>query len=591
MLTHLSIKGLAIIDELSIDFTKGFNVITGETGAGKSILIKALNLLLGSKTNSDVVRKGSPNAVVCGTFLISKNHPVVSLVEELGILADSENGNCELLIRRSVNSKGRSSAWVNDTPVTVTSMKNIGSGLIDVFGQHENTKILDPNRHTFYLDQFLKTKSLPASVKQVYKNCMTILRDLRETIKTFEEGQRSQDYTRYRYEELRALDPSQEDYDAIQASCKDAGRSQIVKEQLSETQHLIDRGASGASLSSLVWGVSSSLEKLSENKKDSYGELSAQAKDIAIGLDDLSFGIDRANSGLNFDESALEEDQLRLSKYQEFFRKLGFFDLNSLLDETERLRTELEFIDSAAQAILTKISTLYGLLNELSIQSCKLSQQRLKAKIEVKKRVEAEFEDLAMPGAKFDVHFQKVSGSIAELNLAGFGPEAQQKWAEVCEIMCEYGEYGAEKANFMLSSNPGEPSLPLQKIASGGEVSRIMLALKKSLAAGANTCILVFDEIDSGISGRVASMVGKKMHELSKNFQIVCISHLPQVAAFSDSHFLVHKFGNRKRTESTITLLSKSESTKEIARLLSGDKVNKLSLANAQSMIETASHS
>jgi DNA repair protein RecN (Recombination protein N) len=189
-----------------------------------------------------------------------------------------------------------------------------------------------------------------------------------------------------------------------------------------------------------------------------------------------------------------------------------------------------------------------------------------------------------MPGAKFDDELKKVSSQLEAIELSFLGPEAEQRWVDISEDLIELSELGYERATFYLASNPGEAALPLQKVASGGEISRIMLALKKALVAGANTCILVFDEIDSGISGRVATMVGKKMQDLAADFQIVCISHLPQVASFADTHLLVHKFGNKDRTESTISVLSSEQSTREIARLLSGDQVDDLSLANAESL-------
>jgi DNA repair protein RecN (Recombination protein N) len=221
----------------------------------------------------------------------------------------------------------------------------------------------------------------------------------------------------------------------------------------------------------------------------------------------------------------------------------------------------------------------------------KLTQARLKAKSLVKKRIESELHDLAMPGARIDVEFETIERSIASADLSLFGSEADILWTRLVTALSSLSEYGAEKAQLLLAANPGEPLLPLQKSASGGEISRIMLALKRALAAGADTCILVFDEIDTGISGRVAAVVGRKMQELSRSFQVICISHLPQVAAFADSHFLVHKVSKENRTESTISKLSQRASEEELARLLSGDEVTQSSLANARALVKKARES
>ncbi|MEZ4740990.1 MAG: DNA repair protein RecN [Bdellovibrionota bacterium] len=590
MLTHLNIKGLAIIDELSINFASGFNVITGETGAGKSILIKALNLLLGKKANADIIRKGSTSATAAGVFSLPASHLVIGLVEELGIELEkdrSDNRSCELLIRRTVNDKGRSSAWINDTPITLASLRLIGSNLIDIFGQHESTKILDPSQHTRYLDQFLKNKKIASEFKAVYHDVVASLKEIRRAVANYEKNIRNQDYLSFRFEELCELNPSKDDYRHMQESCKNVEHSVLLKENISASQEQIDRGANGSSLASVLWKVSQRLANVSTYSKE-YEELSVSAASVASLIEDLSFDLDRLGSQLDFSEEDLEFNQSRLSQYQDFFRKLGVADVEGLIVEKDKLANELALIDSASNYIIEGLQILCELLQRLRASADILTQERKKAAINIKKRVEKEFNDLAMPGAKFDVRFEPVQSTLTDLDLTAFGSEAQDKWGEVCEALSEINEHGGERVNFMLSSNPGEPSLPIQKIASGGEVSRIMLALKKALAAGANTCILVFDEIDSGISGRVASMVGKKMRELAREFQIISISHLAQVAACADEHFLVHKFGDKNRTKSKISHLSPEKSMEEIARLLSGDKINKLSLANAKSLVEKA---
>jgi DNA repair protein RecN (Recombination protein N) len=243
---------------------------------------------------------------------------------------------------------------------------------------------------------------------------------------------------------------------------------------------------------------------------------------------------------------------------------------------------------SAAVEVLALLKRLKSQCEVLALCASKLSKSRRKAKELVKARIETELRELAMAGATIDIEFQPTTKPIPAADVGLFGAEAIDLWTTIAEVLSGISETGAERAQFLLSSNQGEALLPLHKIASGGEVSRIMLALKRALAAGADTCILVFDEIDTGISGRVADVVGRKMQELSESFQVICISHLAQVAAYADSHFFVHKYGKDQRTESTISRLKAKESEEEIARLLSGDEVTASSLANARALIKKA---
>ncbi len=587
MLAQLNIKGLAIIDELSIDFTQKFNVITGETGAGKSILIKALNLLLGAKAGGDVVRTGNQQASVSGRFIVPPSHPVIAILDELGVELEEDRGQLAIIIRRTVSSKGRSLAWINDIPVTLTSLKEVAIALIDMFGQHENLKILDAGKHTEYLDQFLANRNLREQVRQSYKELASVIGELRKLTNKLEESRKSQDYLSFRSAALEEFDPSLDDFQRVQAVCRDAGSAVEVRSRLDEAQKIVDQGAGGDGLSAALWAISHILEKF-EQPNDSFNELAKVAADIAGQIDELSFSLGKAASGLEVNEEELEENQARLAEYQAFFRKMGVRDVEGLVSERERILAEIELLSESAEKVSELLIEGRRIARKLVGHAGDLHKARIATAAQVKERVEAEFADLAMPGARFDVDLLPVHTHVADLEFMDLADLDHDIWGEVVEVLTQVGEFGTERAAFMLSANPGEPMMPLQKVASGGEVSRIMLALKKALAAGGNTCILVFDEIDTGISGRVATMVGKKMRDLSKHFQIICISHLPQVAAFADAHFLVHKFGRNERTESTITRLPERESIEEIARLLSGDAVSKTSLANAKLLIKKA---
>jgi DNA repair protein RecN (Recombination protein N) len=266
---------------------------------------------------------------------------------------------------------------------------------------------------------------------------------------------------------------------------------------------------------------------------------------------------------------------------------MGVKEIEPLIAERDRLEKDLKSLESVEETLSDQLKSLSETAAALKKEAGVLDAARKKMFSAVKQSVEKELAELAMPGARFHAEWRPASRTLAPLELETF-PKLAQHWEKVRGVLAGVSERGMETPEFLLASNPGEAILPLVRIASGGELSRIMLALKKALAADAETCVLVFDEIDSGISGRVADVVGKKMRELSQNFQVICISHLPQVAVYSDAHFLVEKGGKNERTETNIVRLSEEESAEEIARLLSGAKVTAASLTNAKTLIATA---
>ena len=587
MLTQLNIQGLAIIESLSIDFTKGFNVITGETGAGKSILIKALNFLLGSKASADAVRRGRDLASVSGTFHLPSNHRVMGVLDALGIPADDTEDGFEVIVRRNVSSKGKSQAWINDVPVTMGSLKDFAEVLIDVFAQHENQRMLDPHHHMSYVDQFLRDGKPLLAYRELYEKCMEDLRKLRDMCDDFRNRKRDGDYLAFRCDELDKFDPSVEDFEKTKSLCDKAGKFFNMTSSLQRAQACLDEGAGGEALGKPLRELTKILHGLCAVSPE-MEKLSADAAEIAKKIEELSFQLGRFSGTVDVDEGELESAQERLAGYQAIIRKMAVHEVSELLTEWERMSGELRFIESAATEAMSILKRLIASSALLMTAAQSLSKARHKAGKEISKTVEAELKHLAMPGAALEVRFEDVHRADIELDVGIIGEHLLPLWKEVSGLLSKMNDSGNERAQLYLASNPGEPAMPLQKVASGGEVSRIMLAFKKALAAGADTCILVFDEIDSGISGRVADVVGQKLKELSSHVQIICISHLPQVAAYGETHFRVHKFGKDSRTESTISRLSPKESAEEIARLLSGNEVNSASLANAKNLISKA---
>lgn len=591
MLTQIHIQGLAIIESLDIDFTPGFNVITGETGAGKSILIKALALLLGGKASSDTVRKGFTTATISGTFCVPASHAARDVLEDIGIPLElygaATKERFDILVRRSLSTKGRSGAWINDIPVTVTKLKEFAECLIDVFAQHENHKLLDPQLHTIYVDQFLKSPKTRDKVQELHDDIYGDYLALTALVKSYRERQRDADYLRFRHAELTEFAPSVEDFEATKEICHTAHNSLGIRESITAASAAIDSGADGEPLSAAAWEASKHLDKLARTSPI-FQAIADQAKLAAQALDDLSYSLGQGACEVEVDDGELEAAQERLAGYQELMRKMAAHDIGDLVQELLRLTTDLGFLDSASLDVIELLKKMSHKTKELKLAAAALSKERIKAAERLKNALEKELHELAMPGASLSVRFEAVNKALAAPDLSLFGDDALQWGADVFETLSEISSQGNEQARLYLGSNRGEGESALHKVASGGEISRIMLGFKRALSAGADTCILVFDEIDTGISGRVADVVGHKLRELAQGFQVICISHLAQVAAYADTHFRVSKKPSGGRTESTIELLSAKDSQDEIARLLSGDEVTKSSLANAKQLIKKA---
>ncbi|MES2743838.1 MAG: DNA repair protein RecN [Bdellovibrionota bacterium] len=588
MITQLTIRGLAIIEELHIDFSPRLNVITGETGAGKSILIKALHLLLGAKADPEVIRNGFDKAFVSARFLLPKSHPAVEYLDNNGLWHDNHDLT-EIILRREITTKNRSQAWMNDQSITQATLKELGQNLIDIYGQHENHRMLDPATHMDYIDQFLDKPQLRHGVVQQMSQVSSLYGDIRKRLEQYLSRKREQDYLQFRFQELEDFEPSVENYLETERICEEAKSFMQEQKVLNQLQIIQDEAYNGKSLSSAVRDVL----RLSESSKLIKGNtdispLLDQLKEVGSVFDDLSYHIGRIIDDQDMSDEALEAHESRLADYQRLFRKLGVRTVEEMMAEYERLSTELSYVRDAPDELADLIRKLLKSLEDVDKSAKVLTAARHKAAEQARKKIETELHDLNMRGAKINFEFQAVKLTIAELDLLDFDEETKKNWVRCVDILSETSKYGREKGQFLLAANPGEGFKPLAKVASGGEISRIMLGFKKILSAGANTCVMVFDEIDTGISGQTAHIVGNKLKGLSEQFQVICISHLAQVAAYGDAHLKVEKVQKKGSTESQIYRLDTQQSEEEIARLLSGMKVTASSLQNARQLISSA---
>lgn len=582
MLARLEISNLVIIEKLSIEFASGFNVITGETGAGKSIMIKALQLILGAKATGSIVRNGAQSARVSALFSVRSNHPVVNFLENLDVEIGSDKIT-DILIRRTVSPKGRTQAWINDTLVTLSTLKKIGLSLIDIFGQNDSSRLLDATKHVHLLDQFV-----PENVKQKYfsdfDNFDQAFKELRSILSEYGKKSVQQDYLLYRCSELEKFVPDQHDYEALQ-------------ERLLKLRNLTEHKKLLFKLGQILGGEQGIIRKLNQvdlqiptavSILPEIAENMEKIAELRHSVEDISFQVESWLTNVsesNHDQECIEE---RISQYKDFFRKTSTNNIQELLDYIEETKAELKRISFLEEEATNLCLKLPKLLDSLKKSSLKLTKSREKVATRISTEVASELEELAMAGASISVKFLPVRSCYFVENQEALKDSCREILADVSDSIQSLSSIGAEKPVIHLSANPGEPPRPLEKIASGGEVSRIMLSLKRVLASGGDACVLVFDEIDSGISGDVANKVGAKLKALSSSFQIICISHLAQVASYGDRHFKVSKSQISDRTYTEVTYLTDKQSTEELARLVSGEGITKASRDHAKILKEKA---
>jgi DNA repair protein RecN (Recombination protein N) len=589
MLTHIFIKDLALVETLEINFSRCFNVITGETGAGKSILIKALSLALGHRGQVDDIRTGCDQAVVVAEFQIPSGHMAWQHLSHLG-LADAVAANQgNLLVRRQLPRKSRSQAWINDTPITLTSLKELGYYLVDVSSQHENQRILNPKEHKRYLDQFLPDQEILARVASAYRDCQVQLDELKSYLASYYKLIHEIDYWRFRQEEIAILEPSAEDFADLTQQV--AGQQDRLKahEAAGQALALID-GEDGES--GVFAGLARAKDYLNRSGYEALLAHGAALGDLSQQLEEISFGLNRFVGQNQEGQAELEAAQERLALYKAMMRKLRMSSIDEIVAEAEQIGAKIAFVEGAPEALVEKVLELKQGTETLVTMAAMLSTARQQAADEVSQKVNRELADLHMPGAQLVVELKPRQLFGAEEQVPELpsqcDPTLRQAWTHSLNCLQRLSPQGAESVKFLFIGNLGEEARPLQQVASGGEISRIMLALKKALAAGAETCLLVFDEIDTGISGMVADLVGRKLAALAQNFQVICVSHLPQVAAYADQHLLVQKSTAEGRTQSQIKPIHGRQRAQEIARLLSAEAVTSASLNNARSLLKRA---
>ena len=571
MLKSLYIRHYALIEEVRADFESGLNILTGETGAGKSIIIDALSLVLGERASAEVVRKGAEKAIVEGVFGVAGNKKLHSLLQSHDI-----EEQAELILRREVSTKGQSRCFANDSPVPLSLLKHIGELLVDLHGQHEHQSLLRPESHLELLDDFGGLEGLVKEYRASYDNLTALFSELSSLLRREQELKEKRDLYEFQIKEIDAVNPQDGEESQLEAELKILENSEKLYEITSQLYRMLYEGENA--VYDLLVKARNQLEDLTEIDK-AFEEAKNECASASAVVDEVTKFIQRYNSRIEFKPERLEQIRERLGQLSLLKKKYGG-SVDTILKHRERIGREFVI----AQNFESEIATLEERI-EAERRICSSAAQRLSTKRrelvnKVNGSVVSELAKLGVPSAKFDV--------LVENKVLGKSNGAENRGQAYVKLGREFlgaTPKGIDFVEFHISTNVGEDLRPLVKVASGGEISRVMLALKTILAKSERLPLLVFDEIDVGVSGRIAQAVGKSLKNLSQFHQIIAITHLPQIAGLADVHLLVEKGQEGRRTATRLRKLDVEERVEEVARLMSGIEITEAGLEGARELM------
>ena len=550
MLLEISIKNFAIIEEVSLHFDQGMTILTGETGAGKSIIIDAMNMMLGSRATTDVIRHGASKAEIEGLFSLENSRSLKPIFEEQGLeLTD------ELIIRREILQNGRSVSRVNGQLVNLSILKAIGQHLVDIHGQHDQEELMRPQLHIAMLDEFGDQEFL--TLKDRYYETFDRYRGLRKQVLTLQKNQQEHkariEMLEFQIAEIESADlKSGEDLTLHRERERLLNHKQIA-DTLTNAYAMLDN-EDFSSLSN-VRSAMNDLESI-EEYDPSYKELSSNLSESYYVLEDVTKRLEDIIDGLDFDGNRLMQIEARLDLINSITRKYGG-NVNDVLEYFAQISKEYQLLTgnhSSSEDLEVELKALEKTLVELAGQ---LSQARHLLAKQLESEIKQELQELYMEKANFQVQFTK----------------------------SKFNREGNEQVEFYISTNPGEDFKPLIKVASGGELSRLMLAIKSAFSRKEGKTSIVFDEVDTGVSGRVAQAIAQKIHKIGSNGQVLAISHLPQVIAIADYQFFIEKISDEHSTVSKVRLLDMDERVEEIAKMLAGENVTDAALTQARELL------
>ena len=552
MLQTLSIKQFAIIDELEIHFSDGLTVLSGETGAGKSIIIDAIGQLIGMRASSDFVRHGEKKAIIEGIFDIDNSKEAISVLNELDIDIDEDF----LLVKREIFSSGKSICRINNQIVTLQDLRKVMQELLDIHGQHETQSLLKQKYHLQLLDDYAENQY--SDLLQQYKNVFNQYKDKRKELEDLESADQALlqrlDLMKFQFEELTEASLKEDEVEQLEVDIKRIQNSEKLSLALNNAhQVLTDENA----IPDRLYELSNHLQSINDIVPEKYEKLKEDIDQFYYVLEDAKHDIYDEMANTEFDEQVLNELESRMNLLNNLKRKYGK-DVPELIAYQSKLENEINKIENYEQSSSQLREEINQLYQEVIDIGKALSKERRRVARELRDHIVSEIQNLQMKDANLEISFKPLDEPNYE---------------------------GIEFVEFLISPNKGEPLKSLNKIASGGELSRIMLALKSIFVKSRGQTAILFDEVDSGVSGQAAQKMAEKMRDIAQFIQVICISHLPQVASMSDHHLLISKASQDDRTTTQVKELLDDDRINEVARMISGASVTDLTRENAKEMI------
>lgn len=550
MLLEISIKNFAIIEEISLNFENGMTVLTGETGAGKSIIIDAMNMLLGARASTEVIRHGADKAEIEGFFSVDSNPHLAAVLAESGISMEEE-----LILRRDIFANGRSVSRINGQMVTVSTLKRLGQFLVDIHGQHDQEELMRPQLHQHILDSFGDEAfdQLKQSYQQIFDRYKALRRQALEKQKNEKEHQARLDLLAFQIGEIDAADLVRGEDDLLNQERQRLLNHKKIADTLTSAYLSLDN----EDFSSLSQVRSSMNELLFiEDLAPEYQLISAGVSEAYYILEEVTKQLSDTIEQLDFDAGRLQDIELRLDSINSLTRKYGG-GVNDVLDYYANITKEYQLLSGGDRSSDELERELKALEKQLVLTASQLSDQRHALALELEADIKAELRELYMEKADFKVHFTR----------------------------SKFNREGNESLEFYISTNPGEGFKPLVKVASGGELSRLMLAIKAAISKKEDKTSIVFDEVDTGVSGRVAQAIAKKIYKIGRYGQVLAISHLPQVIAIADNQYFISKESKEESTVSKAKLLTQEERVEEIAKMIAGADVTEAARNQARELL------
>lgn len=555
MLTRLQVTNIALIDKSDIAFDAGFSVLTGETGAGKSILIESVSFVLGERASRESIRTGADKASVEATFLLSPDSPVQSYLRQQQL----DNGD-ELVLYRELSLSGRNVCRVNGTLVGTAELKTIGDLLVDLHGQHAHQSLLNPETHLALIDAYAKSDSdgLKSRTEDARQAALTAKRDLDILKSGLRERERRIDALQYQIREIDSVSPVDGEEEQLEADRLRMRNAEAIVEGLNAAYDALF--AEGGALSTLT-DARDALNRIGVYDED-YRKLSERTDDAYYSIEDVAYELRDSRDAFRYDPALLEQTESRLAALQNLKRKYGA-TIAEVLAYREKIGNEYQILNDGENRVDALEKAYRTAVDSFGRLARQLSDRRKSAAQKLMKETVSELAEMGMPHAVMETAFTEIPKEALS-------------------------ETGIDEAAFLLSANRGEPVKPLVKVASGGEMSRIMLAMKAALSDADRIETLIFDEIDTGISGMVANAVAVKMRALGRKHQVLCVTHLPQIAAYADTQYVAYKYSDAEKTHSITRRLTEAERPKEIARIMGSGEDDAAAMEHAKRLLISA---